>query len=149
MDKDQFATFVFSRIIPDNFTSILSFDSMPRMAKESRQHMFISGLCLHALDNTNKYDQHIPHTLFNAEFYLRELIRNLSVYFDTFVFRPIYVHPTVCFLRKEFTTFVKRDFLQRPSHSDLFSNINQWLDNIVNNQQKQRVQQQKKNSRLS
>jgi hypothetical protein len=49
------------------------------------------------------------------------------------------------FLRKEFTTVVKQHFLEQ--QPELFRPVNEWLDNIVTNQQKQRHGQQKKQHR--
>ena len=77
MNKEQFSATVFSRKVPDNFEAILQFQAMPRMTKDMRQHMFVSGLIFHALDNTSKHEHDIPYSLFNADFNLHHVIQNL------------------------------------------------------------------------
>jgi hypothetical protein len=113
--------------------------------KNMRQHNFMSGLICHALDQGRQHYSLIPNRLFNAQFELQHLIRDLSNFFDTFTFRTAYVHPTMLFLQKEFTALVKQHFLEQ--QPELFSHVNEWLDNIVTNQQKQRQGQQLKQHR--
>ena len=145
LTKQEFTQIVFSRTIPDNFDKILKFEALPRLDKNMRQHNFMSGLICHALDQGQQHSSLIPNRLYNAQFELQHLIRDLSNFFDTFTFRTAYVHPTMLFLRKEFTTVVKQHFLEQ--QPELFRPVNEWLDNIVTNQQKQRQGQQKKQHR--
>ena len=135
-DKEQFSRLLFSRKPPDNFDSILRFDPMPRQSKDHRQNLFMTGMIVHSLDTAQKYVQLLPERLFNAEFDIRAVIRELSRYFDTISFSPSYLHPSVCFLRTDFTSKVRREFLGL--HPLLSDQVNKWLENIVSNHQKQR-----------
>ena len=102
MDKAQFGVLVFSRQRPENFEQILRFDAMPRLTKENRQHLFLSGLTLHALDAAQTYKDLLPSKLLDAEFDVREVVRHLSLYLTTISYSSAYVHSSICFLSTEF-----------------------------------------------
>ena len=52
------------------------------------------------------------------------------------------VHASICYLSKDFTAAVMQNFLIQ--HPSLLHQVNRWMDNIINIQQKQKQQQQKK-----
>ena len=107
MDKAAFGELVFSRQRPENFEQILRFDAMPRLTKENRQHLFLTGLTLHALDAAQTYKHLFPSRPLDAVFDVRAVVRHLSLYLSTISFSSAYVHSSMCYLSTDFTASVR------------------------------------------
>ena len=138
----EFAALVFSRPRPENFQNILEFKPIPRLSKDNRQHMFLTGLIFHALDQAQTYSDLLPSSLLDAEFDLQNVIRHLSIYLASISFSSAYVHASMCYLSNDFTAAVRQNFLGQ--HPIFLNQVNRWLDNIIGIQQKQSKLEQRR-----